>query len=238
MPPKADSPANLTPLAEPSVSGKWVILGILAVAFVAAGGSWIFRYNATHRAVEFWGPQAARLIRDASRVDIFRLRTEEAGSVPATARIPLKSDRTLYGYDQHIISKAHGLAHLRNALVEDRSFEWPAEAPSSDPPWRWALTFWRSPDRITPLGGPSWTQKAMDAMHDKKQPVMTCILFTEDCTQATVVEPANGKVISCKPIAAGLREMFAEFAATNDSESAAPPKPAAEAASPNADAAS
>lgn len=237
MPPTADSPAAPFPPAEPGVSGKWVILGILALAFVAASGSWWFRYNATHRAVEFWGPQAARLIRDAPRVDFFSLRNEEAGSPSITASIPLKSDRTLYGYDQRIISKAHGLAHLRNALLEDRSFNWPAEVPSSDPPWRWALIFWRAPDRITSPNGPSLIQKAMDEMRDKKQSVMACILFTVDCAQATVVEPAIGKAISCEPIAAGLREMFAEFAATNDGESAAPSKRAAEAASPNAEAA-
>lgn len=237
MPPKADSPAAVIPPAEAGVSGKWVILGILTVALAAATGSWIFRYNATHRAVEFWGPQPARMIRDAPRVDIFRLRTAEAGLLPAFARIPLQSNRTLYGYDQHNISKAHGLAHFRNALLEDRSFEWPAEVPSSDPLWHWALMFWQSPERITSSGGPLWIQKTMDSMHDKKQSVMTCILFTEDCTHATVTEPANGKVISCEPIAAGLREMFTEFTATGANPPDPSSNPAAETTAPNADAA-
>lgn len=237
MPPKADSPAAVIPPAGPGVSGKWVILAILAVALAAAGGSWWFRYTATHRAVEFWGPQAARLIRDAPRVDFFSIRNEEAGSLPATARIPLKSGRTLYGYDQRIISKAHGLAHLRNALLEDRSFEWPAELPSSTPPLRWALIFSRAQHEQTSVSESSWTQQTIDALLESKEFEGVWILFTEDCAQATAVESTNGKVISCRLIAAGLREMFAEFTATNGSEPASPPKPAAEAASPNADAA-
>ena len=49
------------------VSGKLIILGILAVALLAAGISWVFRYNATHHAAGFWGSKAARLIRAISR---------------------------------------------------------------------------------------------------------------------------------------------------------------------------
>ena len=42
------------------ISGKLLIIGILTVAFLAAGTSWWFRYSATHRAATFWGPAAAR----------------------------------------------------------------------------------------------------------------------------------------------------------------------------------
>ena len=49
------------------LSGKLVIIGIVGVALAGAGAGWWFRYNATHRAAEFWGPQAVRLIRDAHR---------------------------------------------------------------------------------------------------------------------------------------------------------------------------
>src|SRR5688572_9136529 len=52
-------------------SGKLVIVFILAAAFAAAGASWWFRFNATHRAAEFWGPDVARLIRDAPQVSFF-----------------------------------------------------------------------------------------------------------------------------------------------------------------------
>ena len=41
-------------------SGKLLIIGILTVAFVAAGTSWWFRYSATHRVAAFWGPARCR----------------------------------------------------------------------------------------------------------------------------------------------------------------------------------
>jgi hypothetical protein len=52
-------------------SGKLVIIGILAVAVASAAASWWFRYAATHRAAQYWGPETARLIRDAPTVELY-----------------------------------------------------------------------------------------------------------------------------------------------------------------------
>jgi hypothetical protein len=106
-------------------SGKLLILGIVAVAVLMAGASWWFRYRATHRAAEFWGPAVARLIRDAPEVRLVDLR---GGDAPAAVDI----------------SKAPGMIHLRYALLEDRSYKWPDPSISlrlgiSSP--RWSLTF-------------------------------------------------------------------------------------------------
>ena len=59
---------QVTNLGHMRNSGKLLIVAIFLVAFAAAGASWWFRYSATHRTVEFWGPQAAVLLRDAPHV--------------------------------------------------------------------------------------------------------------------------------------------------------------------------
>ena len=52
------SPTTVTaiPLHD-NVSGKLVIIGIRGGRPAGGGASWWFRYNATHRAAEFWGPK-------------------------------------------------------------------------------------------------------------------------------------------------------------------------------------
>lgn len=215
MPPKADSPAAVVPPAEPGVSGKWVILGILAVALAAAGGSWIFRYNATHRAVEFWGPQAAQLIRDAPTVLLRRLPDE----TKPTPTPQLRDKSTFYDFMASApapidISSAHGLVHFRNALLEDRSYRWPEAAVGPEDRWRWAMTFRSKDDRELTL------------------------IFSSDLHAVTKDCPSveTPRKLNCEPIARGLEEMFVEFTATGTSPPASPSKPA-EATSPNADAA-
>src|SRR4051794_18776886 len=121
MPPTDDSPAPLPPTAS-SNSGKLLIIGILAVAFVAAAGSWIFRYNATHRAAELWGPQVAQLIRDAPVVEFRKITPPLEGALPAHESGEL--EQHLGGPELINITSAAGLVHLRNALVEDLSFDW------------------------------------------------------------------------------------------------------------------
>src|SRR3954465_15245155 len=120
MPPKADTPAAAPLANEPGTSGKWVIIGILAVGFTAAAVSWWFRYNATHHAATFWGRNAF-VIRDADQVQLLEL-------LPAIANAPPKSNTVSVGglsvpvASRQDVSSAHGLAHLRNALLEDQSF--------------------------------------------------------------------------------------------------------------------
>src|SRR4051812_30380584 len=115
MPPKADTPAPAPLRTEPNAAGKWVILGILAVGFTAAGASWWFRYNATHHAATFWG-RNAWLIRDADRVQLLELGAGEKNAPPMNDAITVNGNPVLVAAKQDI-TQAHGLAHLRNALL-------------------------------------------------------------------------------------------------------------------------
>jgi hypothetical protein len=161
------------------LSGKLVIIGIVGVALAGAGAGWWFRYNATHRAAEFWGPQAVRLIRDAPQV---KLQHRESK--------PSEID----------ISNAHGITHLRNALLENRSFDWPrpeTSVRSQIAMPRWALIF----------SDPSTHENI-------------AIEFSDDCGLAELVsDDARGRAISCSPIKAGLSQVFREYSADEQASS-------------------
>jgi hypothetical protein len=190
MPPTADSPAPLPQSAETGASGKVLIIGILTVAFIAAGGSWLFRYNATHRAAEFWGPQVAQLIRDAPLVEFRKLSPPLEPMLPARESGQLEPDLT--GPELINITTAPGLVHLRNALVEDRSFDWQAPPPESkdaNDGWQYALVFREDSTRAGAI-----------------------LLFSPKGEQLLSLERPE-VVVSSKPIAAGLQQMFAEFLA-------------------------
>ncbi len=111
-------PLNSPHVAASHISGKLVILGILAVAITGAAVSWYFRYNATHRAAKFWGPAAAALIRDAPEVTLLQ---KPFASVAALAGDPAAVQASI---DKSAIniSHAHGLVHLRNALLTGSQF--------------------------------------------------------------------------------------------------------------------
>lgn len=162
------------------VSGKLVIGGIVALALVAAGTSWWFRYAATHRAAEFFGPAGARLIRDAPVVEFFA--SEPAAPLDATSF----AEQMMHGLGGRDISKMPGITHLRNALLEDRSYAWPARATSATADWRWGLRFRRSPNGEA-----------------------VSILFTSDWKTMTNALSA----ISCEPIADGLAMMLGPISA-------------------------
>ena len=162
------------------VSGKIVILGIVAFALSAAGASWWFRYNATRRAAEFWGPAAVRLIRDAPIVEIYRL------SGVTDSAMSEFDDKTINTAKATDISHAPGITHLRNALLEDRSYAWPARAAPPDMPWRWMIFFRNDDERLRLLFSPDWK---------------------------FVRRALNGEVLSTEPIAEGLATMLAPHAA-------------------------
>jgi hypothetical protein len=165
-----------------ATSGKLVIVGIVTVAFCAAAISWYFRYNATHRVAEFWGPETVRLIRDAAIVEAINL------STPIT--IPRGDTAGVGGFidtsENRDVSTAHGLVHLRNALLEDHNFAWPPSPNSPDIQWKRGLIF-----------------------RDKGLGNAVILLFSPDLKLVSVA--GSNEMLSCAPIAAGLGEMFAEF---------------------------
>jgi hypothetical protein len=177
-------------------SGKLLILAMFLVAFVAAGASWWFRYSATHRAAQFWGPEAARLIRDASTVELLKLQPADKAQLIHSPPDSSATSEISLGHEiwtvtaKRDISTAPGLTHLRNALLEDRSFNLGRMESTGNEEWTTAIAF-RDPD-------------AADSL---------LILFVDDFEQALRLGPAHAplRMISTQPIAAGLAETIADW---------------------------
>jgi hypothetical protein len=168
-------------------SGKIVIIGILTVALASAATSWWFRYAATHRAAEFLGPSSARLIRDAPQALLCEISPPVASTF--LANLDNEPDDFLDLATRRDISGARGLTHLRHALLEDRSYRWPMSPAQPDVRWQWAMLF-------------------SDAAESEE----VVLFFTSDWSLTTTLE-RRGKIISCQPIAAGLRTMIGEITA-------------------------
>jgi hypothetical protein len=177
------------------LSGKLVIVGILGVALAAAGTSWWFRYSATRRAAEFWGPRASMLIRNATLVELIELApSAELGDTSgAFVYTVVLGDESYFFRRRFDVSNARGLVHLRHALLEDRSFNWPSRDDIPDADWRWGLRFTASGS------GPFVLEQS--------------IWFSSNCRYLMPDGRTDetGRIISCQPIAAGLCEMFAEM---------------------------
>jgi hypothetical protein len=193
MRPKANSQAAPSQPAETGVSGKRVIIGILLLALVAAGGSWLFRYNATHRAAKFWGPENAAAIRDAPIVTFSTFTTPIIWSPHyiGIAGEPIEHLLAQKPQTTRDVTSARGLVHLRNALLEDRSFDWESES-------LYTSAFW--PET-------KWSHAIV--FSDETKGVQAYLLFAPD-SQLTTFAGRNA-ALSYKPIARGIAEMFAEF---------------------------
>ena len=188
------------PLSGSAISGKLVIVGILFVAFWAAAISWYFRYNATHRAVKFWGAETAVLIRDAQVVTV------------SNSLWPSDPARV----SQVDISHAHGLQHLRSALLEDMNFDW------------------ATVDKLKPVDANSklWTLSFVDINTDKNVNIWFSDNFRYAIRAIRVGDGYQQHSVSTEPMAKGLREMFAEFSAKSAADTAAEAPPATPPAEP------
>ncbi len=102
-------------------SGTKLVLALVAMALLLGAVSWWYRYEAAHRASQYWGPAASRLIAEAEGLEVFEF-------------VPGESEQ------RTDLSQARGQAHLRHALLSDRNYEWQKPAQASKD-WHWRLRF-------------------------------------------------------------------------------------------------
>jgi hypothetical protein len=157
------------------LSGKLVVSSIVTIAILLAGASWWFRYAATNKAGRYWGAQNVRLIRDAPVVEFYRWALD-----------PESLDELLAEGNRRDVSQRPGLLHLRSALLEDRSFEWPASdvVPGN---WECVLVF-----------------------RDEGGDSRAIVLITSDWKYLGLPKQ---KSLSCEPISEGLAEFFGDLLA-------------------------
>ncbi len=127
--------------------GKIVIVLILTVALGMAGFSVWHRRAGTRRAMEFWGPQRAMLLQRANSITLSRLAPAPPGE-PSVAQERLKLDSHDFWVGPSVpILTYPGVLHLQTYLIEDRSYDWGADAKPRDD-WRFLLTFSDGQDEL------------------------------------------------------------------------------------------
>lgn len=124
--------------------GTRVVVGILALAIGLGLFALWFQWRQTRRCLDFYGTETARLIQQATRVEVW----ERASGTAATAG-PGTASPSVERYD---VSTARGLVHLRRGLVEDANLDWSRrdERAASTTAWGLALAFFESAGAVTP----------------------------------------------------------------------------------------
>ena len=119
--------------------GKLVILGILGAAIFAAGIAWWFQFHQGHQALAFWGGETARTIRLAKPV--WAQRIVRLGDVWATGPLLTVDGESYQIQSSREITKARGLVHARQALIQNLSFDWSDSGTTNDTDWTFAIRF-------------------------------------------------------------------------------------------------
>ncbi len=128
--------------------GKLVIVGIVGLAVAAAALSTWYHYRHSHRALDFWSPQAALTIAEAPEVLVMQL---------ARVDQPQAADRAIEFQGgwwrivaEHDAKGARGMANLRRALVLDTTFDWQTQN-DGQPQWQFAATYGAGSEATTVL---------------------------------------------------------------------------------------
>lgn len=103
------------------------------------------------------------------------------------------------------ITSERGLTHFRAALLEDRSYLWPAQPLKPSDQWRWILVFRHEKygPRAILIFSPDWQFVTTHRFRERRVGVGPFTKF----------EIYEGSKLSCKPIAAGLDELLGNLTA-------------------------
>ncbi|NBV44203.1 MAG: hypothetical protein EBR86_00820, partial [Planctomycetia bacterium] len=128
--------------------GRRLVVGLVTLGVVAACVGIAWQRGQTRACLAFYGPEVARAITTARRVELWsRVRPAPQSAEHPEAVGPLR----LRAAERLDVSDARGLVHLRRGLVEDANFrpEGPAVAEPAEGEWSYALVFSSTPvDRV------------------------------------------------------------------------------------------
>ncbi len=121
--------------------GKLAIVVILMVALCMAGYAWWYRYQQGREARAFWGREATLLIGQARQVELLRLRpADESAADSESERVDI-AGRAFAIVERIDVSRARGLLHARDALIDDDSFVWDQPRGNGESQWEFAFRF-------------------------------------------------------------------------------------------------
>lgn len=129
--------------------GILVIALILLMGIIGGSAAVWFHHSRQHRALDFWGIDAATIIRHAEKVEVSKQK-KLAKDDPQTNVIHLNGAR-YWPVETKEITTLPGLLHARHALIEDASFDWQPDPTNCKPKWEYAITFRRNRLLVTIL---------------------------------------------------------------------------------------
>ena len=167
----------------PLIEGKYAILAVLVLGLVGATGGWWYRGQLQRNAITFLGADNATLIQEAPSVILLQLEPADASGLGGEEQPLAVADREFTVTNRVETGRAPGLIHLRQSLINDRSYNWQQSAAGCEPQWKYAIRF-----------------------DDEAKRAVT-VLLDFSCFQLLVLE--NQRMISMKPMAAGLEKFIA-----------------------------
>ena len=111
--------------------GRAIVVGLVLLGLAAAAAGIAYQRLQTRRCLAFYGPEVARLVNAAPRVELVRLAPGDAAG-------------RLVARDVRDVTLAKGLVHMRRGLVEDSNFEWREHGTAGrlpDEAWDLAIVF-------------------------------------------------------------------------------------------------
>jgi hypothetical protein len=109
LPAAGPAASGRPPVSAAAAPGAAIVAGLLVMALGLGLFAVWFQRGQTRRCLEFFGPEAARRLQAANRVEVWRLEPRD-GRVQVVDRIDA--------------SHAPGLVHLRRGLIEDFNYDW------------------------------------------------------------------------------------------------------------------
>lgn len=150
-----------------SSRGVWVVLLMAALGVLASGTSVWYHFGAGHRAAEFWGPHAARLLGSGPHVELVQIEPA-ATEIPGPDSVAIDS-RPYRIVRRRDISAAPGISHARRALALDATLAATGES-AAGTDWGWLLIFRGADDqRAEVLFEPGCRRMALAAAPDRRQ---------------------------------------------------------------------
>ncbi len=176
------------------IPGKYVILFIGTAALAAAVFAWTFQYQRGRRILALWGADNARLIRvDAKQITLLELSTENVVDSES-----LTIDGETHFITRRLdITKARGIIHARQALIEDGSFQWDRPRGDCNAHWQYALRFTQGPRQAT-------------------------VLFDTNCQRAKLLESGSQAAIVPKIFEGWLKFIDEQIPETSNDGTASP----------------
>jgi hypothetical protein len=176
------------------VQGKWVILGVVGLSFLAASASWFYYARLQERPLALWGIRPAEMMLRAPAAKAYRI--VSAAEAPQTNNAEQPAAEFSVAGERYVavaerdISQANGFSHIRNSLIHDRSFVWDEAPCEIAPQWTYVIQFIDGDER-------------------------TAVVLAFDCPRAAPAD--TDRIVSIRPVAAEIDDFLHEqFPAETD----------------------